>query len=174
MTKNQFENFRLRRRTPVLATVLALIFLVVLFRSSSDKILISLVVGLAYLTGIISLFFGIVFSILGYMAALPIISTLYAYIAFILAKIHYIIFRVFVNKTLRRMRWYRKMELRVKNSSIVKNAIKITHGFLQGLGIDRSRKVKFFEVTKCRSCKKDIPIDGALCPYCSEKIETTR
>jgi hypothetical protein len=131
-------------------------------------------VVLAYFTGIIALFFGIVFSIFGYLAALPIISTLYAYIAFILAKIHYIIFRAFMNRTMRRMGWYRKMELQVKNSKVVKNAIKNIHALLRGLGIDRSRRVKFFEVTRCKSCKKDIPTDGALCPYCGKKTQTSR
>jgi hypothetical protein len=174
MTKSQFEveDFRLKKRTTALAALLALIFLAVFFRPSLDKILIASVVVLAYFTGIIALFFGVVFSIFGHLAALPIISTLYAYIAFILAKIHYIIFRAFMNRTMRRMGWYRKMELQVKNSKVVKNAIKNIHALLRGLGIDRSRRVKFFEVKKCKNCERDIPADGALCPYCGEKIET--
>lgn len=174
MTKSQFENHRFKKRYVLFGTLLLFLISIIFFRPSVDKILIASVVWLAYFTGVIALFFGIIFSIFGYLAALPILSTLYAYIAFILAKIHYIIFRAFMNRTFRRMTWYRKMELQVKNSKVVKNAIKIIHSFLRSLGIDRSRRVKFFEVTKCKSCKKDIPIDGALCPYCGEKIETTR
>lgn len=171
MTKSQFENYRLKKRYVLFGTILLSLIFVAFFRPSIDKIIIAVIVGLAYFTGLIALLFGVLFSIFGYLGALPIISTLYAYIAFILAKIHYIIFRAFMNRTLRRMGWYRKTELQVKNSKVVKNAIKTIHDLLRGLGIDRSRRVKFFEVAKCKSCKKDIPTDGALCPYCGERIE---
>jgi hypothetical protein len=150
--------------------MITLLAYIIFFRPSVDKILIASVVWLAYFTGIIALFFGVVFALFGHIAALPIISTIYAYIAFILAKIHYIIFRAFMNRTFKRMNWYRCLELRVKNNRVVKKSIKLFHEFLSSLGIDRSRRVKFFEVKKCSSCKKDIPTDGALCPYCGDAI----
>lgn len=173
MTKSQLENYRFKKRYVLFGTLLLFLISIALFRPSVDKILIASVVWLAYFTGVIALFFGVVFSIFGYLAALPIISTLYAYVAFILAKIHYIIFRAFMNRTFKRMNWYRKLELKVKNNKVVKKSIKTIHEFLLSLGIDRSRRVKFFEVKKCRACKKDIPTDGALCPYCGENIKQT-
>ncbi len=169
MTKSQFENYKFKKRYVLFGTLLVLLISIIFFRPSVDKILIASIVWLAYFTGLIALLFGIIFSLFGYLAALPIISTLYAYIAFILAKIHYIIFRVFMNKTLRRMEGYRKAELRVKNNTVVKKAIRTYHEFLLSLGIDRSRRVKFFEVKKCKNCKKDVPTDGKLCPYCGER-----
>ena len=173
MTNSQFENHRFKKRYVLSGTLLIFLISIIFFRPSVDKILIASVVWLAYFTGIIALLFGVIFSISGYIVALPIISTIYAYIAFILAKIHYIIFRAFMNRTFKRMNWYRKLELKVKNNRIVKKSIKIIHEFLLSLGIDRSRRVKFFEVKKCNSCEKDIPTDGTLCPYCGEKIKQT-
>lgn len=165
------EGFKLNKRTAVLATALILFFSAFFFRSSLDKIIITLVVGFAYFTGLISLLLGVVSFVLVYAASLPVISTLYAYIAFILAKIHYIVFRAFMDKTMRRMRWYSMLELKVKNSSIVKRVSKILHGFLKDLGLERPRRVKFFEVIACKDCNRDVPIDGAMCPYCGNKIE---
>ncbi len=170
MTRNHFDNYKFKKRYVLLGTLLILLISIIFFRPSVDKILIASVVWLAYFTGIIAISFGIIFSIFGYITALPIISTVYAYIAFILAKIHYIIFRAFMNRTFKRMNWYRHLELRVKNNKAVKKSIKTIHGFLRSLGIDRGRRVKFFEVKKCKSCEKDIPTDGAFCPYCGEKV----
>jgi Zn-dependent protease with chaperone function len=170
MTNSQFENHRFKKRYVLFGTLLILLIYVVFFRPPVDKIIIASVVWLAYFTGIIALIFGVVFSISGYIAALPIISTLYAYIAFILAKIHYILFRAFMNRTFKRMNWYRKLELRAKNNRVVKKSVEIVHEFLTSLGIDRSRRVKFFEVKRCKSCNKNIPADGKMCPYCGEKV----
>jgi Zn-dependent protease with chaperone function len=172
MIKSQFENHKFKKRYVLFGTLILLLISIVFYRPSVDKILIASVVWLAYFTGVIAIVFGLVFSIFGYLAALPIISTLYAYIAFILAKIHYIIFRAFVNRTLKRMEWYLKLELAFKNSKIVKKSIKVFHEFLLSLGIDRSRRVKFFEVKKCKNCNKSRPIDGAFCPYCGEKAQS--
>jgi hypothetical protein len=171
MTKNHFENYRFKKRYVLLGTLSILLISIIFFRPSVDKVLIASFMWLAYFTGIIAIFFGVIFSIFGYLTALPIISTIYAYIAFILAKIHYIIFRAFMNRTFKRMNWYRRLELKVKNNRVVKKSIKNVHGFLLSLGIDRSRRVKFFEVKKCKSCEKDIPTDSALCPYCGEKVK---
>ncbi|MBU2559757.1 hypothetical protein KKA03_02585 [archaeon] len=170
MTKSQFNNPRFKKRYVLFGTLLILLAYITLFRPSLEGAIIASAVWLAYFTGIIALFFGVVFSIFGYITALPIISTLYAYIAFILAKIHYIIFRAFMDRTLKRMRWYRSLELKVKNSKAVKKSVKLFHGFLLSLGIDRSMRVKFFEVKRCKSCKKNIPADGKLCPYCGDTI----
>ena len=169
MTKNHYENRRFKKRYVLFGTLSLLLISFIFFRPSVDKILIASVVWLAYFTGIIAIIFGIVFSIFGYLVALPIISTLYAYVAFILAKIHYIIFRAFMNRTLKRMKWYYKIELRIKNSIIIKKTIRVFHEFLLSLGIDRSRRVKFFEVKKCKNCNKSRPTDGSYCPYCGEK-----
>ncbi len=128
-----------------------------------------MILGLAYLTGLISLILGIAFSILAYIVSLPIIASLYAYIAFILAKINYIVFRVFVAKILRRMGWYRNLELRIKNSAAVKYAAETLHGFLRNLGLEKPLRFRFLEVNECKHCGKDVPADGNLCPYCGEK-----
>lgn len=159
------------RRAVILVILLALVFSAVLFRSSFDKIIILLLVGFAYLSGLISLFFGIIFSFLTYLASLPLISTIHSYIAFLLSKIHYIVFRIFVDKVLRRTRWFNKIELHIKNSSIVKQINRALHDFLTDLGLKSPRKIKFFEVSKCKSCERDIPVDGNFCPYCGDKIE---
>jgi len=165
------EDSKLKKRYILLTgIVIFLAISLIFFRSSLDKALIASVLGVAYLSGIISLLFGIIFSILAYMVSLPILATLHAYIAFILAKINYIVFRVIVRKILRRMGWYRNLELLVKNSSIVKRGTEALHGFLKNLGIEKPRKIKFFEVTECKNCEKDIPIDGHICPYCGDKV----
>lgn len=165
------ENFRLRKRTVASITFLSLIVVVIFFRTSLDKIVITIFFGFAYFTGLIAMGVGVFYSILAYLTALPIISTLHAYIAFILVKIHYIVFRVFMNKTLRRIPWFNSLEIKVTNSSIVRRSVKAVNNFLKDLGLKSPRRVKFLEVTRCKSCSKDVPADGAICPYCREEIE---
>lgn len=165
------ENFWLRGRVPFVAILLVTILSVFFFRSSLDKALIAILLGLGYFIGLISLVFGVVFSVLGYVVSLPVISTIHSYIAVILAKIHYIVFRVFAGKVLRKMGWYNAMELRLKNNALVRGAADVVHNFFWNLGLERPRKVKFFEVVGCKNCKSNVPADGVFCPYCGEKLE---
>ncbi|MEE8402247.1 MAG: HD domain-containing protein [Candidatus Hydrothermarchaeaceae archaeon] len=165
------ENSKSGRKTILAAVLLLLVIYLFFFHPSFDKMLIALFVGLAYFTGLISIFFSVIFSILAFLAALPVISTFQAYVAFILARINYIVFRVFVGKVLRRVGFYRKVEMQVKKSPIVKRAGKIFHGLLRDLGLERPRRVRVFEVTECGKCRRDVPVDGVMCPYCGAKVE---
>ncbi|MEE8400814.1 MAG: HD domain-containing protein [Candidatus Hydrothermarchaeaceae archaeon] len=166
------ENFKSKKRATLFAAAMLLLAISFFFFGSSfDKMLITLLVGFAYFTGIISIFFGAVFSLLAFLAALPVISTIQAYIAFILARINYIVFRIFFGRILRRTAIYRGVEERVKNSSFAKRIGEISKSLLQDLGLRRPRRMKVFEVTTCQSCQREVPIDGALCPYCGEHVK---
>ncbi len=157
-------------KSAILTALLILIVFATVYRLSFNKMVMALLLVFAYLTGFLSIFLGITLSFLTYIASFPIISTIHAYIAFILAKIHYIIFRIFLDKFLRRMNWFVQLELKVKNSFVVKRITRATTDFFRGLSRGKPRKVKFFEVIECTSCRKDVPVDGNFCPYCGEEL----
>jgi hypothetical protein len=166
------KNFELNRGPRLGVALLLFLILVGFFLPSfSREILIALLLGGAYVIGLLSLLFGIVASLWTFVVSLPIVSTVYAYAVVLLSRIHTLVFRILVGKVLRKMGWYRRAELRIRNSPLVKRAGEIVRGFLGNLGLEGGpRRVRLFEVAECRRCGREIPADGVFCPYCGGEI----
>ncbi|MEE8167792.1 MAG: pyridoxamine 5'-phosphate oxidase family protein [Candidatus Hydrothermarchaeales archaeon] len=125
--------------------------------------------SIAYFTGAIALILGIFYSLLGVLLALPVISSISAYLAFVLSKIHYIIFRVLIGKMLKRFSWYQKLSLKIKNNHRLRSGVERFHSVLRKLGVEKPKRIKFFEVMECEKCGEDIPAESSFCPFCGQR-----
>lgn len=126
----------------------------------SAKLLGAAIIGFGYVTGILAVAVNAVLLFVGFILSLPVISNIYSFISTMLSRI----FGMLIKSTLRRFKWYRNLELRIKSTELYKR----TRNFsIRG----RSRKIKFLNVVECENCKKEIPSDGKFCPYCGSKTE---
>jgi len=125
---------------------------------------------LAYLSGFFAFLFGILFSIFYFITSLPIISVIYGWIFFTLSRIHYTLFNLIFKKILGRMRWYRDLKFRIKNSSKYKSLTSSIDRFLRRVGLKSPPTMKIFQIKKCKNCDKTIPIDSKFCPYCGKGL----
>lgn len=155
----------------LLLMVAVLVVLILLDINSYDLgiLLITLLALIGYFTGILAIGIGLALSLFAFIVSLPLISTLYGFIVFSLARIHYMLFTVVAKKTLKKSKAYRKMELNVKSNRTYKKLSKIFNRVLLRAGIAAPHRVKFIEIKNCKRCDKLIPKDGRFCPYCGNK-----
>jgi hypothetical protein len=125
--------------------------------------------AVGYATGVIALIVSILFSLYAFLLSIPIISAVYAYVAYQLARIHYTVATYVAKKALDRMKWYRKTKARVKNSRPYKLLHRIYNKATKRMGLAEPHILKVFEVADCSHCRKKIPRDGEYCPYCGVK-----
>ncbi|MFQ5815096.1 MAG: hypothetical protein ACE5G7_01200 [Candidatus Hydrothermarchaeaceae archaeon] len=166
-------NSRLRNRRIRRSILIGLAAIIVIIASGngvlavSDSKLTSLaILGIAYFSGLLTILIGIFFSFMGFLGTLPIFSSIFGYIALIATKIHYVIVRVVLGKTLHRIPWYKRFELRWRNNKFVRSLVESFHSALRTLGFEKPIRIKFFEVMRCASCGEDIPMEGKFCPFC--------
>jgi hypothetical protein len=123
-----------------------------------------------YLSGFFVIFFGIVFSILYFIISLPLISFIYGWILFTVSRIHYALFNLIFGKILGRMRWYRDLKSRIKNSSRYKAMVSSLDRVLNGMGLKSPLAMKIFQIDRCNNCGRIIPYDSRFCLYCGSKL----
>lgn len=119
-----------------------------------------------YATGFIALLVGVLFSVYTFILSLPVISAVYAYLAYQLARVHYTLAAYVAKKALNRMRWYHKTKTRIKNSRAYKLLLRLLSKASRRMGLTDPHVLRVFEVADCEKCRKKIPRDGAYCPYC--------
>ena len=125
--------------------------------------------AVGYATGIIAFIVSILFSLYAFLLSLPIISAVYAYVAYQLARIHYTVATYVAKKALNRMKWYQKTKARVKNSRLYKLLHRLFNKATRRMGLAEPHMIRLFEVVECAKCRKKIPRDGSFCPYCGKK-----
>ncbi len=123
----------------------------------------------SYFVGLIALALTLLFSVFSFLTGLPLLSFVYGLLAYSLSRIHYTLFKKILEGALDRMRWYRNVKLRVKNSSAYKKLMKAANSLSKRLGLSEPHLIKFFEVKGCVKCGKEIPASGLFCPYCGVK-----
>ena len=127
--------------------------------------------ALGYFTGLIALSVGLLFSVYAFLIGLPVISAVYAYTAYLLARIHYMLATYVFKKVLKRTRWYNENRAKIKNSGGYKSLSKLFDKITLKTGIAEPQMLRLFEVEPCHSCRKKIPKDGVFCPYCGLKTD---
>ena len=123
-----------------------------------------------YLSGFFAVFFGILFSVFYFIISLPLISVIYGWVLFTVSRIHYIIFTLIFRKLLHRMKWYRDLEFRVKNSEWYQGLVSSSDRIIKRLGLKSSIAMKIFHVNRCKNCGRIIPVDSKFCLYCGKKL----
>lgn len=128
---------------------------------------IALAVG--YFSGLLALIVGVLFSIYTLVLSLPLISAVYGFIAYTLARIHYMLATFVFKKILKRTNWYRKTRAKIKNSRAYKKLRGVFNKVMNRIGLREPQMLRLFEVSRCTGCAKLIPRDGLYCPYCKKK-----
>jgi hypothetical protein len=124
----------------------------------------ALLVG--YFSGLIALIVGVFYTIATFIAALPLVSAAYAFIAYSIARAHYSVAQWFTFKVLDRVRWYQEAKLKVKNSRTYRAVKSAYNMVLVRSGIAEPHPLKIFKIKKCMACGEDIPLGSKICPYC--------
>ncbi|HDH41307.1 MAG TPA: zinc-ribbon domain-containing protein [Candidatus Altiarchaeales archaeon] len=123
---------------------------------------------LGYLSGFFAFLSGILLSVFYFVTSLPIVSVIYGWIVFTLSRIHYHLFNLIFKKILGRMRWYRDLKFKIKNSNRYRSLSFSIDRFLRKLGLKSPPTMKIFQVKRCKNCDRVIPIDSKFCPYCGK------
>ncbi|MFH1835280.1 MAG: hypothetical protein ABH851_03725 [Methanobacteriota archaeon] len=123
---------------------------------------------LVYFSGILAFFVGILFSVYTGLVSLPVISAIYAFIAYSLARIHYMIATFVVKKFLKRTKWYRETKIKIKNSWWYKLFQKNFNRITRRLGLAEPHMYRVYEVVDCKSCERKIPKESKYCPICGK------
>jgi hypothetical protein len=131
-----------------------------------------LLVAISYAMGLFAIIFGILFSILGALTSLPVISVIYGWLIFTFSTLPYRIFTYLFSKTLARMRWYRTLESKILNSSTYQKLSTAGDRFLKKLGIASPMLLEVFPIKKCGDCNRKIPADSRYCPHCGKRFES--
>jgi len=127
----------------------------------------ALIVG--YFSGALALVIGLFYTLLTFLSTLPVIATVYAFIAYSIARIHYSIMRWLTLKVVRRVRGYQELKIKVKSTRAYIALKKIFNTVLRRSGITEPHPLKIFKIKKCVHCVKDIPLEGRYCPYCGKE-----
>ncbi|MFH1789132.1 MAG: zinc ribbon domain-containing protein [Candidatus Altiarchaeota archaeon] len=156
-----------------------LLVLVILFVASLDREVVKsptgvgigiIALAVGYFTGVMAFAVGILFSVYAFILSLPLISVVYAYLAYLLARIHYMIATFIFKKVLKRTKSYHKAKARIKSTSAYKLGQRIFNKVTKRMGLSEPHMLRVFEVESCGKCKRKIPKDGSFCPYCG--VET--
>jgi hypothetical protein len=143
------------------------------FDSQTRSVALILIV-LGYFTGALAYGVHLVILLIGFILSIPGIAGLYAAATVVAAKIHYYIFGFLLKKTISKTRWYKKNHAKVINSRAYQYGMKKLHIISKRLGIEKPKKVHIFEMEKCPSCGKEIPLSGLYCPKCGKLIDKIR
>ena len=128
---------------------------------------IALIIG--YFTGIMAVGVGVIFSVYTFIISLPLISAAYAYIAYLLTRIHYMLATHIFKKVVKRTKSYHKAKARTENTSAYKFGRKVFNKVSKRMGLAEPHMLRVFEVESCKKCRKKIPKEGKFCPYCGVK-----
>lgn len=128
-----------------------------------------LLVVVGYYTGALAVAMGSMIYLLTVIAAIPPFSFIVAAVAAALAKIHFIIFNVILEKTIKRTAAYEAAGRRIRESRLYRRGDSLVSGVLSRAGLKEARRMRLIEVVRCAVCGKEIPRDGAYCPYCGVK-----
>ena len=128
-----------------------------------------LLVVAGYYTGALAMAVGSIIYLLSIIAAIPPFSFIVAAIVAALAKIHFIIFNVLLGKAIKRTAAYEAAGRRIKESRLYRRGDSFISGVLSRAGLKEARKMRLIEVARCEACGREIPRDGAYCPYCGIK-----
>jgi hypothetical protein len=125
----------------------------------------------AYLSGAIAFLIHLAMVVFALIIHLPFISTVYAFILTMIAKIHLVISGYILKKAVTGSKRYKRFHASVVNSRIYQFDQALFHKLLKGLGIERSKKVGILEMTLCPICEKEIPFHGRFCTECGSLVE---
>ena len=128
-----------------------------------------LLVVVGYYTGALAIAVGSIIYLLSVIAVIPPFSFIVAAIAAALAKLHFIIFNVLLGKAIKRTAAYEAAGRRIRESRLYGRGDSLISGVLSRAGLKEARKMKLIEVARCGACGREMPSDGAYCPYCGIK-----
>lgn len=124
---------------------------------------------ITYFTGILAVVLSAFFTLFALITTLPVISYIWGALLVMLHRLHYMFFSFVVKKILRRNKTYRGFEVRVKKNRLYKSFKKALNRVTRRAGLTHQHRLKVFGIISCPACKKEIPFDSKVCPYCSIK-----
>lgn len=159
-------------RFGVLLTVILLLLLLFLYDKTGVGFIGLLMLAVAYLTGVMAFLAGLAYSMWAYVVVLPVISWLYGMLVSAVLLVYHILFGKMVGMVLDRIPQLKKFEMKVRNSRVMKGIRAHTIGVLEKAGVRSPHRMVFIKVMECTKCRKDIPSDSRVCPYCSLRVKT--
>ena len=128
-----------------------------------------ILVILAYLTGVMAFAMSLAYTLLAYAIALPVISWLYAILVSVTALFERVVFGKILEKTFQKIPFLMKIEMKIRNSRLMEKIRTQSRRILRKAGIASPHRMLFIKVVECKDCRKDIPYNSRLCPYCGIK-----
>ncbi|VVB54807.1 Uncharacterised protein [uncultured archaeon] len=129
------------------------------------------VLAIAYFTSALAFTASVLFSVIAFFTAMPVIGYVYVAVIYTVSKTIQWILRFIFNQVLYRIPLYRSVEKKFKANSIVLGTYDAVNKIMVKAGLKEYLTLSVLEMRMCPFCGEDTPAGGNYCFACGNKLK---